>query len=709
MIASQSPETAVRYRLLDDVALLTIDFPPVNALGAPMREGMMQRLDQALADERVKAIVLIGANDRFVAGADIREFGQPRKGPELVEIQEKMEASAKPIVCALDGHALGGGLELALAAPFRVAAGRAKIGLPEVHLGILPGAGGTQRVTRIAGPIVALDLILSGRHISAAAGRDLGLIDEVTDGDVLTAAIAFACKRAAEGGPFPKAIERVDNVSNVDLAIFDAERRANAKKWEGMIAPFKIVDCVEAACTKSPREGLAFESAAFKICLDAPSRAAQVHLFFAERQAAKVEGLDPATMPLEIRKVGLIGAGTMGGGIAMSVINVGLPVVILEGKAEALDAGLAKVRSNYEISVKRGSRSQEQVDKAVGLITSTLDYADLSNCDLVIEAAFEDMSVKKEIFNKLDGVCKPGAILATNTSALDIDEIASATGRPEAVIGTHFFSPANVMKLVENVRGAKSSPVTIETAMTFAKRIGKVPVLAGNCEGFIGNRILKAYGTEADLIMEEGSTPWQIDGALKAFGFPMGLFLMRDMAGLDVGYRMRRGRIEAGTLDPSSAEYTPLADLIVEAGRLGQKTGAGYYKYEGRQASPDSALESMLAEIAANKGINRRAFTEEEIVDRVLSAMVNEGAKILEEGIAQRASDIDVTYVFGYGFPKYRGGPMFWAQQRGLREVLGLIEANYNVYGERWKPSTLLVQRVADKQDWNGRPAVVAS
>jgi 3-hydroxyacyl-CoA dehydrogenase len=701
---SITPEDAVRYETRDDVAVLTIDFPPVNALGFPMREGMVLRLKQAQADDAVKAIVVIGDNDRFVAGADIREFGKPKKGPELIEIQTMMEESDKPVVCAIDGHALGGGLELALAAPFRVAASRAKIGLPEVNLGLLPGGGGTQRTARIAGPEIALDLILNGKHIGAAKGKELGLIDEVTDGPVLDAAIAFARKKAQEGGPFPRTVERTDKVTNVDLSLFEKERTANAKKWQGMVAPFKIVDCIEAACTMGPREGLKFEKEAFQVCLEAPSRAAQVHLFFAERQAAKIDDLPADTQPKPIRKVGIIGAGTMGGGIAMSCINAGLPVVLLEVKQEALDAGLAKVKQNYDISVKRGSRSQALVDKALGLITTTLDYADFGDCDIVIEAVFENMAIKKEIFTKLDQVCKSGAILATNTSALDIDEIASVTKRAEDVIGTHFFSPANVMKLLENVRGSKSSPVTIATVMAFGKQIGKVPVLAGNCEGFIGNRILRIYGTEADMLMESGGTPWSIDKALKGFGFPMGLYLMRDMAGLDVGYRMRQGRIEAGTLDPEAADYTPLADRIVEAGRLGQKTGAGYYKYEARDATPDPDVEAMLTAIAAKKGLTRTMLGDEEIVDTILAAMVNEGAKILEEGIAQRASDIDVTYVFGYGFPKYRGGPMFWAQQKGLDKVLAIIRANYEKHGDRWRPAKLLEDRVAAGQDWDGKP-----
>ncbi len=700
---SISPETAVRYEVRGDVALLTIDFPPVNALGAPMREGMVLRLDQALADDTVSAIVVVGANNRFVAGADIREFGKPRVGPELHTIQDMMENSPKPVVCAIDGHALGGGLELALAAPFRVAAHRAKVGLPEVHLGLLPGAGGTQRLTRITGPEIALDLILSGKHIPAAKALELGVVDAVTEGDVTEAGIAFAQGKAAEGGPFPKLVERTDKVQGIDPAMFDAVRKKNAKNWVGLVAPGKIVDCIEAACTLSPSEGLLFEKQAFKLCLDAPSRAAQVHLFFAERQAAKVEGMD--VRPKPIGKVGVIGGGTMGGGIAMSCVNAGLPVVLLEASQDALDAGLLKVRANYDISVQRGSRSQAQVDKAVGLITPTLNYADLGDCDIVIEAVFENMAVKKDIFAKLDKVAKAGAVLASNTSALSIDEIASATNRPGDVIGTHFFSPANVMKLCEVVRGDLASGATIATAMAFARQIGKVPVLAGNCEGFIGNRMLKTYGTEADILLEDGATPWSVDAALKGFGFPMGLYLMRDMSGLDVGYRMRQARIEAGATDPKSPDYPHrLWDAIVEAGRYGQKTGAGYYRYDGRDASPDPDIEAMLTTIAADKGIVRQTFTESQIVDRILAAMVNEGAKILEEGVAQRASDIDVTYVFGYGFPKYRGGPMFWAGQRGLDQVLDIIKANHASYGDRWKPASLLEQRVADRQDWDGKP-----
>lgn len=699
-----APEAAVRMEKRGDVALLTIDFPPVNALGAPMREGMVLRLEQALADPEVNAIVVIGANDRFVAGADIREFGKPRVGPDLQTIQNLMSQSPKPVVCALDGHALGGGLELALAAPFRVAAARAKVGLPEINLGLLPGAGGTQRLTRITGPVVALDLILGGTHIPASRALELGIVDAVVEGDLANEAVAFASRKAAEGGPFPNALERTDKVAGADLAQFEQVRAANGKKWAGLTAPFKIVDCIEAACTLTPEAGLAFEREAFEVCLKAPARAAQVHLFFAERAAAKVDNLSPNAAIRPVNKVGVIGAGTMGGGIAMSCVNAGVPVVLIDASREGLDAGIAKIRGNYDISVQRGSRSQEQVDVALAMITPSLDYADLADCDLIIEAVFENMAIKQEIFTRLDEVAKSGAVLATNTSALSIDTIAEATTRPADVIGMHFFSPANVMKLCEIVRGDLVGDDTIATAMAFARQISKVPVLAGNCEGFIGNRMLKAYGSEADIIVEDGALPWEVDRALKAFGFPMGLYLMRDMSGLDVGYRMRQGRIEAGALDPAAADYPfTLWDRIVEAGRLGQKTGSGFYRYDGRIAEPDEQVEAMLAEIADAKGKIRQSFNDDQITDRILAAMVNEGARILEEGIAQRASDIDVTYVFGYGFPRHRGGPMFWALQKGLPEVLDIIRANHALYGDRWKPAALLEKRVAEGQDWDGR------
>lgn len=694
------PEDAVRYELRDGVALLTIDFPPVNAFGQPMREGMMLRLDQAVSDPVAEAIVIVGAHDRFIAGADIREFGKPKVGPELHQIFERMEQSPKPIVAAIDGHALGGGLECALAASYRVAASRAKVGLVEINLGLLPGAGGTQRLTRLAGPQVALDLILNARHVPAPKAKELGIIDAVTDGDVTAAAIAFAKARVAQGGLWPLAIERTDKIQNVDPRIFEEVRAKNAKKWTGLVAPFEIVKCIEAATTLPPREGLAFEREAFKACLESPVREAQIHLFFAERAAAKVEGSD-GVKPRTIKSVGIIGAGTMGGGIAMSIANAGLEVKLLDMSQEAIDAGLARVRKNYETSVSRGSTTQDKVDAALGRIEGVLDYQAFADVDLVIEAVFESIEVKHDVFTKLDAVCKPGAILASNTSALNIDRIAEITKRPGDVIGLHFFSPANVMKLLEVVRGDLASMETVVSAMAFAKTIGKVPVLAGTCFGFIGNRILHRYGSEADVLLMEGATPSQIDDALKAFGFPMGIYLMRDMAGLDVSYRVRRNKAAAGELDMNSIFYNPIADRLCEDGDYGQKTGKGYYAYEGRNATPRPELEEKLRIISQEKGIERKPMTDEEIVWRILSAMVNEGAKIVEEGYAQRASDIDVAYAFGYGFPKYRGGPMFWAQQQGLATVFAKVKEYEARYPERWKPAKHLEERAQAGAGWN--------
>lgn len=693
------PEDAVRYEVRDGVALLTIDFPPVNAIGAPVRQGMMLRLEQALADTSAEAIVVVGANDKFIAGADIREFGKPKAPPELATVLETMERSAKPVVAAIDGHALGGGFEFAMAAPFRVAASRAKVGLVEVNLGLLPGGGGTQRLTRLVGPQAALDLILNAKHVPARQALDLGVIDEVTDADVTRAAIAFAKKKAAEGGPWPIALERTDKIQNVDPKIFDDVRAKNAAKWKGMVAQYEIVKCVEAATKLAPQEGLAFERDAFKVCLESDARKALIHLFFAERQAAKVDGTE-GIKPREIKTVGIIGAGTMGGGIAMSIVNAGLSVKLLDMTQEAIDAGLAKVKKNYQTSVSRGSTTQEKVDSALSRIEPVLDYSAFADVDLVIEAVFESMEVKHDVFGKLDAVCKPGAVLASNTSALNIDDIAKATKRPGDVIGLHFFSPANVMKLVEVVRGDLASKETIVSAMNFAKTIAKVPVLAGSCFGFIGNRILHRYGAEGDLLLMEGATPSQIDNALKDFGFPMGIYLMRDMAGLDVSYRVRRNKASIGELDMTAKFYNPIADRLCDDGDYGQKTGKGYYAYEGRDASPRADVEEKLKAISAEKGIERKPLSDEEIVWRILSAMVNEGARIVEEGYAQRASDIDVTYAFGYGFPKYRGGPMFWAEQQGLDKVYAKVKQYQAMYPDRWIPSKLLQERAEAGKGW---------
>jgi 3-hydroxyacyl-CoA dehydrogenase len=695
------PEDAVKYTLRDQTAVLTIDFPPVNALGAPMREGMIMRLRQAISDDAAEAIVIVGANDKFIAGADIREIGKPRQGPELHAIQEIMEGSSKPIIAAIDGHALGGGLETAFAAHYRVATRRARLGLPEVNLGLLPGAGGTQRLTRLTGPSIALDLILSGRHISAEEAKVLGIVDEVSDSDVTEAAIRFAQSKAQQGPPWPVLIEKVDKVANIDTQLFETTRQQNARKWKGMVAPFQIIECIEAATRLDPSEGLAFEKKAFQICSDAPSRAAQVHLFFAERAAAKVNSIDNNVKAQAISSAGVIGAGTMGGGIAMSLANAGIKVRLLDVSADALDAGMAKVNGNYQTSVSRGSKSREEVDAALDRIQVTTRYNDLADVDMVIEAVFENMDAKREVFRQLDEVIRPGALLASNTSALDVDNIASATQRPGDVVGMHFFAPANVMKLVEVVRGDLASDQAVITAMGFAKTIGKTPVLAGNCDGFIGNRILARYGAEADLLLLEGATPWQIDAALKDFGFPMGIYLMRDMSGLDVGWRMRGNRIANGTLDPNAADYMPLADRLCEANRLGQKTGAGYYAYQGRDAAPDPEVEKMLCEVSADKGVCRGKIDDHEILNRILLAIVNEGANILQEGITQRASDIDIVYTAGYGFPKYRGGPMFWAEQQGLDKVLAKILKYEARYGRRWAPAQALAERAKAGNSWS--------
>ena len=693
-------DNAVLYEMRDGVALLTIDYPPVNAIGHPVRQGLWDGLNQAFADPAVVAVV-VGAVKTFPAGADIREFGKPKLDPQLADIFALLDKATKPVVSAIDGTALGGGFELALATHYRVAAPTARVGLPEVNLGLLPGGGGTQRAPRLVGPAVALDLMLTGKHVPAAKAQELGLIDAVIEGDLVAGAIALARAKAAEGGPLPVVMNRTDKITGIDPQLFDDLRKKNAGKWKGMVAPFQIVNCVEAATRLGPQEGLQFERDAFKVCLDAPSRPAQIHLFFAERTAAKVDGAE-GVKPKPIRSVGIIGAGTMGGGIAMACVNAGLPVKLLDSTEAGLEAGLDRVRKNYATSVARGSTTQAKVDAALAKIEPVLDYAAFADVDLVIEAVFEEMSIKHEVFGKLDAICKPGAVLASNTSALDIDEIARCTKRPQDVIGLHFFSPANVMKLLEVVRGDLASNETIVTAMAFAKQIGKVSVLAGNCFGFIGNRILHRYGAEADLLLMEGATPWQIDTVLKDFGFPMGIYLMRDMAGLDVSWRVRKAKAGLGLLDMTAPDYNPLADRLCEAGQFGQKTGSGYYAYEGRNGTPRPDVEEMLAAISAEKGFTRRAVADEEIVPRIVGAMVNEGAKILGEGFAQRASDIDVAYVNGYGFPRYRGGPMFWAEQQGLDKVLDQFKGYAERYPAIWQPAPLLVEKAAAGKGWAG-------
>jgi 3-hydroxyacyl-CoA dehydrogenase len=690
----------IRYAVQDGVAVLTVENPPVNALSQAVRAGIIAGLDKADADPAVSAAVIIGGGRTFIAGADIREFGKPPLQPYLPQVLERIEAMTKPVVAALHGTALGGGFEVALTCHWRVAVESGQVGLPEVKLGVIPGSGGTQRLPRLIGPKQALDMIVSGNPIPAKKALELGVLDEIVSGDLLEGAIAFAKKVVAEKRPLRLVRDLNDKVSNVDPAVFTDYRKSIERKAKGFLAPWRCIDAVEAACNLPIAEGLKKEREFFFECMDSPQRKAQIHAFFAEREAQKIPDLPADVKPRQIRSAAVIGAGTMGGGIAMNFANAGIPVKILEVSQEALARGLGVIEKNYATSVQRGSMKQEAMDRAMKLISGTQRYEDIGDADIVIEAVFEEMAVKKEVFGKLDKIMKPGAILATNTSTLDIDEIASATKRPQDVIGTHFFSPANVMRLLENVRGAKSSPETIATVMALGKTLKKVPVLAGNCDGFIGNRMLHGYLREASFLLEEGASPEQVDRALEEFGLAMGPFRMSDLAGLDVGWRIRKGKAH---LRPKDERYSPVADRLCEMGRFGQKTGAGFYKYEGRNALPDPVVRDVILQAAKEQGIERRQISDEEIVQRCMYPLVNEGAKILEEGIAIRASDIDIVYLFGYGFPVYRGGPMFWAEQIGLDKVLATIRGFHKIHGKFWEPAKLLVERAEAGKGWNDR------
>ena len=671
------------------VAVITIDNPPVNAMSMAVRVELRDAVCAAAAEEGVQAIVIVGANGKFIPGADIREFGKPMSGPSGRDVIAAIEASPKPVVAALGGNALGGGLEIALGCHWRVATPDCKLGLPEVNIGLIPGAGGTQRLPRLVGAAKALEMVTSGKPIGAAEAAEIGVVDEVVAGDLLACALAFARRTLAQGRPLRRVSERDDRIAGTDHSLFADILAKNARKWRGLIAPQHIVACIEAACTQPVAEAHALELAAFIECRASPQRAALVHLFGAERNAAKIPGLSADMQPQAIRSAAVVGAGTMGGGIAMCFANAGIPVRLLDANAEGLARGRALIEKNYATSVARGSLAQAGMDRALGLITTTLDYASLADADIVVEAAFEDMAIKQAVFRQLDAVMKPGAILATNTSTLDIDKIASVTARPESVIGAHFFSPANVMKLLEVVRAGKTSPQAIVTTMALAKTIGKVGVLAGNADGFIGNRILAVYGRECDFLLEEGATPWQIDRALQGFGFPMGLYLMRDMAGLDVGWRIRQYREQ---FRDKSLRYSPIADRLCELGRFGQKTGQGYYRYEGRQGTPDPAVQGLIEQVSRELNMTRREVADDEIVTRVLTAMANEGLKIVGEGIALRSSDIDVAYVHGYGFPRHQGGPMFWAERRGWSEVLQTVRHYHASQGPLWAPAPLLAE-----------------
>ena len=670
-----------------EIAVLTVDNPPVNALSWHVREGLHDGLRRAV-DEGAAAIVLICAGRTFIAAADISEFGGPPRGAALPEVQAAMEDAPVPVVAAIHGTALGGGLEVALCAHYRVALSSAKFGLPEVNLGLLPGAGGTQRLPRLVGVEKALDMMTSGRHIGSAEAVAGGLVDEVVDegthDDLLAAAVAFARRAVAEGMPLARVRDRNELVEAArgDTEVFARFRASLARKARGFLAPEYNIRCIEAAVDLPFDEGIAVERRLFTELVTGPQSAAQRYYFFAERAANKIPDIPKDTPTVDVRRVGVLGAGTMGGGIAMNFANVGIPVTIVERDQESLDRGLGVVRKNYERS---RSTTPEQVDQRMALLDGSTDKADFADCDLVIEAVFENMELKKSVFAELDQICKPGAVMASNTSFLDIDEIASATSRPESVIGMHFFSPANVMKLLENVRGAASSPTAIATAMAVGKRIGKVAVLAGNCDGFIGNRMLAQRRWEADRLILEGATPEQVDRVLYDFGLPMGPFAMSDLAGLDIGW------------DAETSSGSTIRELMCESGRRGQKNGRGYYVYDPdtRERSADPEVVEIIRRFAAAKGVEQREVSDEEVLERCLYPMVNEGAKLLDEGIAIRGSDIDVVWVNGYGWPMYRGGPMYWADSIGLNEVAGAIERYAETLGGRHWELAPLLERLA--------------
>ena len=669
-----------------DIAILTIDSPPVNALSQKVREGILTGVREAVAMPGVKAVVLICAGRTFIAGADITEFGKPPQAPSLAEAQNAIENSAKPVIAAIHGTALGGGLEVALCCHYRVAVPSAKCGLPEVKLGLLPGAGGTQRLPRIVGVEKALEMVTSGQHVGAKQCHAMGLVDELAaEGELRAGAIAFAGRVVSEGRPLKKVRESDEKVvaARGKPEIFAEFRKANARKFRGFDAPEYNIRCIEAAVNLPFDEGLKVERKLFMELMQGTQSAAQRYVFFAERQVWKIPDVPEDTQTIPVKKVGMVGAGTMGGGIAMNFANAGIPVTLVETKQEALDRGMAVIRRNYENTARRGRMSMDDVEKRMALLTATLDLEALADCDMVIEAVFENMAIKKEVFGKLDAIVKQGAVLATNTSALDINEIATAVKRPEAVIGMHFFSPANVMRLLEVVRGAKTSKPVIATAMGVAKKIGKIAALSGVCPGFIGNRILFARTQQAQAMILEGAMPWDIDKVLYDFGLPMGPFAMSDLAGLDIGWSRE------------TSKSSTVREVLCEMDRRGQKTGAGYYDYdEKRTAKPSPVTEKIIKDFMAKKGVTPRKISEQEILERCVYPMINEGAKILDERIAIRASDIDIVWINGYGWPVYRGGPMFYADTIGLANVVAKLKE----YGPRLGPTfslSPLLERMA--------------
>ena len=673
----------------NEVAVITLNSPPVNALSANVREGLKEGVNSAINDESVKSIVIICEGRTFIAGADITEFGQAPKGPSLYEVQDTIENSPKPVIAAIHGTALGGGLEVALTCHYRIAVPSSKCGLPEVNLGLLPGAGGTQRLPRIVGAAKALVMMTSGEHVPAEQCLSMGLVDEMAKEDsLLEDALTFAQKIVSEKRPLVKVRDAEDKIAadKGNNALFADFRKSIARKTRGFLAPEYNIQCIEAAVNKPFDEGLKIEQELFMKLMTGTQSAAQRYMFFAQRQVTKIPDIEPDTEVKDINSVGVIGAGTMGGGISMNFANVGIPVTIIEQSQERLDKGLSIIRKNYENSASRGRITEAQVEERMNLIDGKTSIEALGTQDMIIEAVFENMDLKKDIFKQLDGICKEGAILASNTSALDVNVIAAETNRPEDVIGLHFFSPANVMRLLEIVRGDKTSKSVVASSLAIAKKIQKIAAVVGVCPGFVGNRILAQRQREANKLILEGALPWDIDDALFDFGFPMGPFAMSDLAGLDIGW----------SKDTSKGES--LRDVLCEAGRLGQKSGKGFYIYdENRNKSPDPEVEALIKKFGEERQIRMRdGITKEEILERCLYPMINEGFKILEEGMAIRASDIDIVWTNGYGWPVYEGGPMFYGNTIGFDKVLFWLKKAELELGPEFKPSAYLEKVVTE-------------
>ncbi|MFX1674179.1 3-hydroxyacyl-CoA dehydrogenase NAD-binding domain-containing protein [Paraburkholderia sp. A2WS-5] len=702
--APSSAFSPVSHELRGKVLLVTVDNPPVNALGVDVRRGLAAAIEHAEANAAVQAVMIVGAGRNFIAGADIREFGKPPQAPALPDVVNRIEGCHKPVIVAIHGAALGGGLEVALAAHYRLAVGGAKLGLPEVQLGLLPGAGGTQRAPRLIGAEAALSLMLSGRHVGAQEALKLGLVDRVgASDDILAEGLAYAQELLANHANSHALVRRTRDAQGLAdraaaQAAIDAARADTEKKSRGLFSPMKIVDCVQAALDESFEEGLRFERKQFLACLESPQRAGLIHAFFAEREVQKAPETKRAA-PRAIDTVGVIGGGTMGAGIAVAVLDAGLPVTMIERDDAALARGRAHVEKVYDGLIAKGRMKPEAKAQILARLNGSTAYDALANADLVIEAVFEDIAVKQAVFAELDRVCKPGAVLATNTSYLDIDAIAASIGRPQDVVGLHFFSPANIMKLLEVVVPKAVRPDVVATAFELAKKLRKVPVRAGVCDGFIGNRILAVYRTAADHLMEDGASPYQIDRAVREFGFPMGPYQVVDLAGGDIGWATRKRR--AATRDPN-ARYVQIADRLCERGWFGQKTGRGFYLYpEGARAgTPDPEVEAIIAAERERAGIKPRTFSNEDIMRRYMAAMINEGANVVHEKIALRPLDVDVTLLYGYGFPRYRGGPMKYADTVGLANVLADIREFAKEDPLFWRPSPLLVELVERGADF---------